>query len=116
MYKIPKDFDIYSIKEKTISQIGFGSNFITFFFDGGYIQISGNFEYSYLGNSFMYTEIYPISSDLGLLRLLDKRIINVSYTEDSLILTFDNNDVLTFKGDDMYESYSICLDGRRVIV
>ena len=116
MYKIPDNFDFCVIQGKTINQIAFGSNVVVFYFDGGYIQSSGSFEYTYLGKTFEHTEIYPLSNDLGLLILLDKEITDVSYVVDDFILTFSNGHKLVLKGIDQYESYSICIGGRTVTI
>ncbi len=117
MHKIPEDFNFHVIKGKTIDQVAFGSNVITLYFDGGYIQIEGNFEYTDSERTVTFEEIYPISHDFGLLQLLDTAIIDImTTTRETLILTFNNGHRLILQGVDQYESFSVCVDGKTIIV
>ncbi len=116
MYKIPTDFEFDSITGKTIDQIAFGSNVIVLYFNGGYVQTSGSFELTIAEKTTEFEEIFPLTNDLGLLRLLDNEISEVLYASDNFILKFCNGSKLVLKGMEAYETYSICIGERTVVV
>ena len=119
MYKIPDYFKISCIKNNVISQIAFGINFITLFFNKGFIQFSGSFSVQFNNQRFDYDEVYPVQNDYGLLKLLlEKEIVNVLTNErrNSLVLEFDGKIILELNGNEEYESFRLNLDGFEIIV
>jgi len=77
MYKIPENFDVSEIINQVIFQIAFGLNFISLFFDKGFIQFRGSFSFKSVFGFISYLEVYPVQDDLGFLRLLQKKITNI---------------------------------------
>jgi len=118
MYKIPNDLEIVKLKNELISQVCFGLNHIILFFSKGSIQISGSFSVCINGVTFSYLEVYPVNNDFGLLHLLEKRIVNVNIKDErtSLRLEFEGGIILNLKSNELYESFEINFDGRRVII
>lgn len=118
MYKVPKNVDFSILKDEVINQIAFGLNFITFFFNKGFIQVTGGFSFSCFGEQKSYDEVFPVENDFGLLQILEKKIINVSLNNgrDKLTIEFDQEMSLCLIGNDMYESFTIKIDGNEVIV
>jgi|JI10StandDraft_1071094.scaffolds.fasta_scaffold137675_2 hypothetical protein len=119
MYKIPDDFNLTSIKSQTISQIAFGLNYITIFFNKGFIQFSGGFAFELDGHNFNYEEVYPVQNDYGLIKLLlEKQIIDI-YTnieKNNLYMKLDNGNLLLLFGSEQYESFIVNIDGKQIIV
>jgi hypothetical protein len=118
MYRIPESFNLSDIKDETISQIAFGLNFVTVFFNRGFIQFSGSFVLHVDGKRFDYVEVYPVKNDFGLLKLLEKKIVKV-FTNDErndLTIEFDTGIILQLKSVGQYESYTLNIDGQEVIV
>ena len=109
MYTIPRNFDISILKDKVLNQIAFGVNFITLFFNEGFIQITGSFSFNYNGRQDNYDEVYPVKNDFGLLQILEKKIINVKLNDkrDKLEINFEDGAILCLVGNEMYESFTI---------
>ncbi len=118
MYKIPESFDISVLKSEIINQIAFGLNFVTLFFNKGFIQISGSFSFRYLGKQFNYYEVYPVKNDFGLLQILEKKITDVTLANnrEELKIEFEGGVILCLMGNEMYESFIINIDGNEVRV
>lgn len=118
MYKIPSDYDISVLTGDTINQIAFGSNFITLFFEKGYLQFSGGFSFSVSGATVSYEEVYPVRDDFGLLRILEKEIYDVSIfsNREGFSIKFDGGIVLCVTSNEMYESFTLNIDGKEVRV
>lgn len=118
MYKIPEDFDISKLSDKTITSISYGINFISLFFEDGFIQILNSFVINANNNSNRYENLYPIKNDFGLLVLLEKQIIDIKTSKDREILHlfFDGNIDLLIHGDKMYESFEINYQDEQIIV
>lgn len=118
MYKIPKDYNINAIIGETIVQIAFGLNFITLFFNRGYIQLEGAFATTFDNNTHEYDEVYPVKNDFGLLQLLEHKIVQVNINSDRniMILLFENDSSLKLIGNENYESYVINISGNEIRV
>ena len=118
MYKLPEDFDILLLKNSTISYISYGINFISLFFDDGFIQIHNSFVFKVNDKAFKYENIYPVNSDFGLLILLEKQIIDIETNKEKelLHLFFDGNIELLLYSHEMYESFEINFRGKQIII
>ena len=123
MYTIPKNFNLDNLKEATISQVAFSLNTISLFFDIsfeniGFITIEGFFSFSYGNKKSYYEEIYPIKKDFGLLKLLGKKVIQIQINKkrDVVILEFEDKIILELMSNEMYESYTIDINGSQIIV
>jgi hypothetical protein len=117
MYKIPENFNISQLKGEVIFQIAFGLNFVSLFFDKGYINIEGSFFIS-INNQKNQFNVYPIQNDFGLLQLLEKKIIEAetNIERDRLVLLFENEYSIELVGDIGYESYTIRIGEDEIIV
>jgi len=114
-----KDHRDYSfLINETITQLLFGSNFISLIFENGYIQINNGFSLKVQNVYSIHDEIFPINNDFGLLILLEKKIIEVKITSENstLILFFENEIELSLFKDIMYESYEVFFKGDRIII
>lgn len=118
MYKIPENFDISVLKDEVINQIAFGLNFITLFFNKGFIQITGSFSFTFSGKQKNYNEVYPVVNDFGLLRILEKKVTNVSLNanRDVFIIKLEDGLTLCLKGNEMFESFMINVNGQEIRV
>lgn len=118
MYKIPTGFKSDILKGELISQITFGLNFIMFFFDKGYIQLSGKFSVDFGNEKFYYEEVYPVTNDFGFLRLLEKSIIGTDIDANRNILTLVFEDAVTLHliGNSEYESYKVKVNEEEFVV
>ncbi len=118
MYKIPVDLEIIKFKNERINQITFGLNVIILFIGKNFIQFSGSFLLQVKGETFYHKEVCPVKNDFGLLQLLELKITNI-YTNDErdiLLLDIEGDIVLKLLSNEMYESFEINIDGRRIIV
>lgn len=118
MYKIPEEVDITKFKNQTLSQLTFGLNYILLTFNNFSIQFSGQFYFRFDGKDYEKEEVYPVYSDYGLLNLLEKKIEAIYCNEErsSLTIEFGENSFLTLKSSEMYESFELNIEGKRVIV
>lgn len=118
MYKIPENYNIHTLIGETIFQIAFGLNFITLFFNDGYIQFEGAFATTFDNKTREYDEVYPVKNDFGLLKLLEYKIaqVNVNSDRDVLVLLFENGSSLKLIGNKNYESYVISLASNEIRV
>ncbi len=118
MYKIPENFDISILRDKTITTISYGINFISLFFEDGFIQILNSFVINVNNNPIKYDNLYPIKKDFGLLVLIEKQIVEIktSKDRDTLHLFFDENVDLLIHSDEMYESFEINYQDEQIIV
>lgn len=118
MYKIPLEFDVNTLKGQLIIQIAFGLNYIIFLFDNGFVQLSGSFSIYFNNRKTKYNEVFPVTSDLGLLNLLEKQIIKAEVNENrsTLILEFEAGTTLELIGNEEYESYRIKMNGQEFII
>ncbi|MBP6184082.1 MAG: hypothetical protein KA479_04025 [Saprospiraceae bacterium] len=118
MYKIPEDFNLNSIQNEEISQIAFGLNFITLFLSNGFIQFSGSFSFFYSSRKHIYDEVFPVQNDYGLLKLLEKKIVKatINNERDALTLDFEEGIILELIGSKEYESFTINLAGKKILV
>ena len=118
MYKIPQNNNYFTLNGKKIIQITFGLNFVTLFFENGFIQFSGAFYVENNRKSKNYDEVYPVNSDYGLLEFLDKEVVNVSILEnnEALGLDFQDNFKLILKSNEFFESFVNNIDGHEDII
>ena len=119
MYSIPDDFKIESLKDASVSQLSFSVNTITISFENSdFINIQGSFSISFDQEKFEYAEIFPVKEDLGFLRLLGKKVTNVELNlkRDTLKLEFEGNIILELVGTEMYESFTIGIQGKEALV
>ncbi len=118
MYKIPENYNTSALKGQVIFQIAFGLNFISLFFDKGYIQFEGRFSITIGSQTHEFDEVYPINNDCGLLQLLEKSIIGVDVNKNRNILTllFEKGLTLKLIGNPMYESFRIKIDEFEILV
>ena len=120
MYKIPKTFNKQKLTGKIVQQISYASNVICIFFETAeYLKImGGTFVFCQNEQTICCESIYPVKSDLGLLNLLDKAIINtdINDSRDTMTITFDGNITLILKGNDYYESYEVKLNDEYILI
>lgn len=116
MYIIPEN--INALKNAVVYQIAFGINLITLSFDKGFLQFSGKFAIQYDSTSVEYEEVYPVHSDYGLWRILEKKIVNVTLNEirDALELEFEGGFILKLFSHPQYESFTLNIDGNCTII
>lgn len=119
MYTIPTKFDLNSFEDAKIIQISFTINTFSLFFEKvGFISVEGGFSFLCNDKKCDYKEIHPVTNDLGILKLLEKRVTKI-YTNqkrNDLTLEFEENIVLELFGSEMYESYTLNVNGEKVIV
>lgn len=116
---IPTEFDLNKFKNSSVIQISFSLNTINVFFESvGFVTINGSFSIFLDQNVFNYREVYPVKNDFNLLKLLEKKVVDVFTNEQRNILTyvFEDNIILKLIGDDMYESYRINVNGNEIII
>ncbi|OIP01217.1 MAG: hypothetical protein AUJ98_05200 [Bacteroidetes bacterium CG2_30_33_31] len=118
MNKIPEDFKIASLEGELISQIAYGINYISIFFDKGFIQIEGRFKLINRNIHAEYDELYPVNHDFGLLLLLEKKIskVIINKDRDRLALLFNMDLSLEIISDKEYESFRISISGNEYII
>ncbi len=119
MYTIPKDFDLKMLNGALVQQICFGINNIFILFENiGIVKIEGYFSLSFHDKEKRVYNVYPVSHDFGLLRLLEKKIVSIAANEarNSLIINFEEGMELTLIGDSNFESYSIKIGDKEFIV
>jgi len=110
MYTISNNYDLKRLHGASVQQICFSANTATLLLEGiGFVTIEGRFSVTNEVGIKKEFEVYPVSSDFGLLKLLEQKI-QKAYTNDKrsdLILEFDSNYTVVLLGDDNYESYVI---------
>jgi len=119
MYKIPLTFDGTKLHGKIVGQICFTLNTISIHFGlDCYLQIEGAFELSNKEGVFYTENLYPVSTDLRLLKFLEKSIAHVGINElrNNLSVVFEDKSVLTLIGNDHYESYRIKIGDIEILV
>jgi hypothetical protein len=123
MYSIPEDFELKKLKGTVVFVIGFSLNSITIslynelFQAVGGIGIEGRFIVDFIGIKVEYNT-FPVENDFGLLKLLNKKIINI-YTNTlrtELTIEFENKLILFLLSDKMYESFSLSIGDKEIIV
>lgn len=77
---------------ETVYQVSFGINFITVFFSKGFIQIEGSFSTIFENKTCDFCQVYPVKHDFSLLKLLERKIIEIDINSDRnvLVLTFES--------------------------
>lgn len=78
MYKIPEEFDASVLVNQTIHQIGYTISQIGLYWDEGNIQIMGSFTLFWNNQVFEFQELYPITNDLHVLNVLNKKRFKIS--------------------------------------
>ena len=119
MYTIPLESNIEKLKGNSVVQICYTVNSVSVFFENiGFIGIEGSFLFTDGNKHVNVDDFFPLKEDWGLLHLLEKKLINIEIDSErtDLTLYFEENKSLTLFGNPQYESYSINIDGRRIIV
>lgn len=119
MHKIPEDLDLNIIKGKTVNQVVFGLNAISILFSPKlFIQWSGGFSISILGKKNEFESVFPVQNDFGLLKLLEKEVVSVSISQnrDMLSITFNDNINLELISDIYYESFTVYINDKEIII
>jgi len=118
MYGLPATFDASEFIGKELLQICFTANTINLSFEDDIaITILGSFVYQTSANTRAEKQILPVASS-SLMCLAGKLVrLAEAQRDGTLTLCFDNNHILTILDDSKaYESYSIRVGGREIIV
>ena len=110
MYSIPGDFDLNQFNGAVVEQICFAINNISLMLDGSrYISLEGGFLIKSPGDEEVEINVYPVTTDNGLLKFLEQKIEKLSLdgVNNSLFIAFENKMSLTLLASDNYESYTI---------
>ena len=118
MYPIPKDINLQAFENLVVQQICFTANTIDLSFgNNNDIQINGGFAIKRKQQEeFKRFELYPVSYDMGLLELLEKKVLAIRPQNDNLVIEFEDDYLLELINDKQYESFSIFIGGKRTIV
>lgn len=119
MYKIPANINFDRFKGKTLTSMTFGINLVVMHFSNDdFVQFDGSFSINKNGKKESFDEVYPAEKTGTLLSLLEKEIARVEVNDERTILTFifDNGDSLALIDDAHYESFSLFIDGKEIIV
>jgi hypothetical protein len=118
MYKISDNFNFKIFNNLKVQQVCYSFNAITIFFQKDlFINLTGSFKLVTDENE-QIVEICPVESDFGLIKLIEKKILLVKTDSDrsDLIFFFENNVILTIIGDVYYESCSVHIGQKRIII
>lgn len=110
MYTISKDYNLKRLQGALVQQLCFTKNTISMFFEGvGFITFESRFCLIDDVGVKREFDVYPVYSDLGLLKLIEQKIVKVHTDEQrtNLILEFDNEHTVILFGNENYESYLI---------
>jgi len=119
MYGLPKTFNPSFLLGKTVEQVCFAQYHVLLCFGSKiWIQVEGKY-ILYCGSEIMESVAFeaPVSES-GLLHLIEKTVIDVSFEIESgdITLVFTDNFKLLINGDTgPYESYRLC-DGENEIL
>ena len=119
MYNLPESFDPSFLLAKAIEQICFAQYHVLLCFGSKiWIQIEGKY-ILYCGSEIIESVAFeaPVS-EAGLLQLIEKTVVDVSFEIDSgdITITFEDNLKLFIEGNiGPYESYRLC-DGENEIL
>ena len=119
MYKIPIDFNFSKLNNQMVQTICYASNTIVIQLSNhDFIQPMGPFSVVLDGVTTEYTELYPLSTDCGLLSILDKEITKITplYDISRLIIEFSNGLSLILDSDEYYESYWIKIGDNELLI
>lgn len=119
MYKIPEKVVFHELLGVAVTGISFSINTIMIYLEKiGSITIYGSFSLSFDDKTYQYEEIYPVSTDLNLLKLLEKKIIDVKINDcqDVLTLSFDEDIVLNLMSNKCYESFEIVIGAKSLMI
>jgi len=118
MYKFPDDFDAALLHFLRLEMICFTANQINFHFSKNVsIDITGPFEYFKSAKIPEPTLIEIPAGNLCLLQLIEHKIVAASVEHESaLYLEFDGKQILRLISDSHYESFTLNLNGRTIII
>lgn len=119
MYKLPLDFDLSKLNGAIVQQICYAANNISIMLDSSrYINFEGQFILTEQNGRENKFDVYPVKDDLGILKLLEQKIEEVSASKltNNLFILFENRMSLTILASDSYESYTIKIDDLLVRV
>lgn len=118
MYSIPNDITNTFLNNDAVKMICYNINQIYIHFESSIsIAIEGQFILTKDGVEHLF-DVYPVSFDHGLLALLENKVrsVNISNSRKNLEIEFENGAVLIILGSDDYESYTIKIDDRAIII
>lgn len=118
MYQIPEAFDLGHLRGEILEQVVFSINCITLLFTSTKIFVWGGFTLICDGHETCKDEVYPVNTDYGILKLLEKTVVDI-HSNDSrtdLYISFTNECHLILKGSSQYESYEIIVNDEPFIV
>ena|ERR1700744_4257968 len=118
MYKLPDDITNIFLKDDVVKMICFNINQIYIHFESSiYITIDSRYILTQKGID-RPLDVYPVISDSGLLSLLEKKVkrISISDLRHDINIYFEDNLSIKLMGNLNYESYSITIKDRRIII
>ncbi|TWI03647.1 hypothetical protein IP90_01461 [Luteimonas cucumeris] len=119
MYALPEDFESAVIVGKTVERICFSKYQLNIFFSEDFaIQIEGRFNFRLALGAEESVQGFPIETS-NLLGVLDEKIDSVDCDKISgdMAIKFSNSALLHLWGDNgPYESYSLFINGGRIII
>lgn len=118
MYKFTSDFDYSLFVGQSIDEISFTKGTVLLIFQTIKLQLSGSFGLKINNQQTDFDEIFPIESDFQLLKILDKKIVSYSVSNDldKLELIFSDNIILTLNNNPKYECFDIYHNSNRYII
>ena len=118
MYQIPKDLNLQLFEGLFVQQICFTKNTIHLFFGNNKdIQINGGFTIKRKQQEkFKRFELYPISCDMGILELLEKKVLVICPQNENLVIEFEDDYTIELTNNEQYESFEINIEGKRTII
>ncbi|MDR1182228.1 MAG: hypothetical protein LBL13_09670 [Bacteroidales bacterium] len=116
MYPIPKDINLQIFKGAIVQQVCFTINTIILLFENkGYIQIEAAFVIK-RQNEFKQYEVYPVYYDKDVLKLLEKKVLDIYPKNNNLVIEFEDNYLIELINDGQYESFIINIDGKTTVI
>ena len=118
MYPIPKDINLQIFKGLIVQQICFTINTINIFFGNkNDIQINGGVAIKRKQQEeFTRFELYPVSCDMGILKLLEKKVLAIYPHDNNLMIEFEDDYSIELINNEHYESFEIYIEGERTII
>jgi hypothetical protein len=113
MYSLPIDFNLSQLNGAIVQQVCFAANNISVMLDSSrYISFEGQFILTEQSGKKNKLDVYPVTDDSGLLKLLEQKIekVSASKLDNNLFILFENQISLTILASDNYESYTIKTD------
>jgi len=119
MYKLPEDINDDFLQGEVVKMVCFNLNQIYIHFQSS-IQICIEGQYSLVNRKGekIYFDVHPVLNDNGLLQILEKEVkgVEISKSRTDFSIQFQDGVLLEIIGNCLYESYSIKLNERTIIV